>query len=149
MLICPDFVAVLLSCLQSNSACPMNTRLASMACCNCLSLWFRACCHAGSECLHRPKPHQNTHVAALYIKTETQISSDMTCKCLLCPSTPQHAAATTGESFSDENTNPNLRSWSVGSGTPSHPWTSPLLSNPLNQLRSGMQIVLKAMSCTE
>ena len=48
-------------------------------------------------------------------------------------------AAITGESFSDENTNPNLRSWSVGSGTPGHPWSSPLLPNPSNQLHSGMQ----------
>ncbi len=43
-----------------------------------------------------------------------------------------------GESFSDENSNPNIRSWSVGSGHPTHPWGSPLQPTPLGQKLTGM-----------
>ena len=49
----------------------------------------------------------------------------------------QQAFSHAGESFSDENTNPNLRSWSVGSGPPTHPWGSPLQPHALSQLQSG------------
>ncbi|KAL0052577.1 hypothetical protein WJX82_004191 [Trebouxia sp. C0006] len=45
-----------------------------------------------------------------------------------------------GESFSDENSNPNIRSWSVDSGHPTHPWGSPLQPTPLGQKLTGNQL---------
>ncbi|KAL0020441.1 hypothetical protein WJX77_003488 [Trebouxia sp. C0004] len=45
-----------------------------------------------------------------------------------------------GESFSDENSNPNIRSWSVGSGHPTHPWGSPLQPTPLGQKLTSNQL---------
>ncbi|KAA6425234.1 MAG: hypothetical protein FRX49_04729 [Trebouxia sp. A1-2] len=45
-----------------------------------------------------------------------------------------------GASFSDENSNPNIHSWSVGSGHSTHPWGSPLQPTSLGQKLTGNQL---------
>ena len=64
-----------------------------------------------------------------------QRAADCPCRLLVVMSLNSINA---GESFSNENSNPNTRSWSVGSGHPSHPWGSPLQPTPLGQKLTGL-----------